>query len=243
MDKAYEHDNAILAAREVLQRDYVVIDCETTGLKTPEVCQFAFINKGGGTFCTLVKPIAAIEASATAVHGITNEALADAFPIDAYKVVLGTLSTAGALIGYNVSYDIDALSRSLRLREVVFEPPKSRVFDVMLCYAAFKGEINPRFGTFRWHKLGDALSHIGVEFNAHDALADAQATLTLLEYIANQNTTWEDALNLALEQLSVSDSADMVAEEGDDGHIQSNTDDIVALNEAIAKITYRKAPK
>lgn len=223
MDKAYERDNAILSARIVLDKDYVVIDTETTGLQTPEVCQLALVPKDNKAFCSLVKPVAAIEASATAVHGITNEMVADSSPIDAYWYgVIGELRTSQVLIGYNVSYDIKALSRSLELKGLVFRPSQHVLFDVMLCYAAFRGEISPAHGTFRWHKLSDALSHVGIEMDGdfHNALTDAYATLNLLSYMSGHLTSWEHALNAA--------DAALVGIDRD------------LYDQAVSKITYRR---
>lgn len=196
IDKAYAHDQAVLEARIVLGDDYVVVDCETTGLTNPEVCQLAYIDAAGRWFCTLVKPVAPIEQGASAVHGITDEMVREARPIDAY---VGSLRISQVLVGYNLNYDIKALTRSLRLRGIVFEPPRDAIFDVMLCYAAFKGVVNPTFGTFKWWKLGEALAQCNLPFegNAHDALIDAQATLALLRYIADQKATWEVAIDAA----------------------------------------------
>jgi len=198
LDKAYAHDQAVLEARITLLGSFVVLDCETTGLTNPEVCQFACIDATGYNFCTLVKPVALIERGATAVHGITNEMVSEAKSIDTYWTQVGSLRTSQKLIGYNLSYDIKALSHSLRLKNIAFIPPKDNIFDVMLCYAAFRGDISPAYGTFKWHKLGEALMQCNLIFDgvAHNALTDAHATLALLRYIADQKTTWEAAIDI-----------------------------------------------
>lgn len=228
MDKAYAHDQAVLEARLVLKGDYVVLDSETTGLINPEVCQLAYVVSNYKTFCTLVKPVASIEPGATAVHGITNEMVREAKPIDAYWEQIGSLRISQMLIGYNLSYDIKALSRSLRLKNIVFEPPKGDIFDVMLCYAAFRGDINPAYGTFKWHKLGEALAQCNLTFDgvAHNALTDVRATLDLLRYIAGQETTWEIAL----------DTADTLCSRFG----ESGSDEVVAYNRACNGVTYRR---
>jgi len=118
------------------------------------------------------------------------------------------------------------------------------IFDVMFCYAAFYGQVNVAHGTFQWQKLEDALKQSGINWGtdvAHNALSDARATLALLGHIADQKTTWEDALDIAERQIAQLETQLMVEEEGDDAHYQDPT---LAreLNEALEKITYRKVP-
>jgi inhibitor of KinA sporulation pathway (predicted exonuclease) len=94
----------------------------------------------------------------------------------------------------------------------------------MLCYASFKGDVNPKYGSFRWHKLEDALKETGIIIagDSHDALVDAKSTRDLLQWIADQQTTWEVALQMAVDIISL------------DGPIPDE------LFESLSKITYRK---
>lgn len=208
MDIAYAHDNAILSAREALGKDFAVLDTETTGLEGPEVCQIAVVYEEvpeyiDVDFEALVKPSKSIDASATAVHGITNEMVENVKRIDEYWRILKPLLETKHVYGYNVHYDLKALCTSLQPFGILPLIPANHVFDVMLCYAAFAGVVNPKYGTFKWYKLGEAMAQSGLQFEgeAHNALTDAYATLALLRYIADQKTTWELALRVADKHL------------------------------------------
>lgn len=185
---AYAHDDAILQARELLKGRYIVLDTETTSLHDAEVCQLAYLREDTAARSWLVKPVCSIEASATGVHGITNEKVADSQGIEVYWPQIEEDWLGRTLIGYNVQYDLKALKRSFNLKGINFEYTGRTVFDVMYAYAAFYGEIHPKYGTFKWQKLGDALKQCSIEWGStmHDALTDARATLALLWYISEQ---------------------------------------------------------
>ena len=77
----HKYDRAIASswARDLLTRDFLILDTETTGIKKPEICQIAITDNQGNAFLnTLVKPTKSIEAKAQQVHGISNEAVKDA---------------------------------------------------------------------------------------------------------------------------------------------------------------------
>lgn len=226
MDKAYAHDEAILQCRTTMQLRYLVLDTETTEAKDPEVCQVAYVWEGG-EFCKMVRPVSPITPEAAAIHGITNEMVAGAYGIEVFSTQMFTDFLERIIVGYNVQFDLKALKTSFNRHNTPFEYTARRVFDMMYCYAAFYGEINPRYGTFKWQSLTDALNQCGLPFTgqAHDALSDAKTTLQLMRYIADQKTTWEDALDVASKML----------QPGYDNYDWQ--EEFVA---AVSKITYRK---
>ena len=198
-DRAYAHDDAILQARDALTHRYVILDTETTGLNAPEVVQFGCVTSDAIEFSVLVHPLAPIEPIATTIHHITNDMVADAMKFGVYWPTIQPLLKTYRVYGYNVQYDIEVVNRTLERNLIPEVLGKRDVFDVMYCYAAFVGEISPAYGTYKWHKLGVATAACGLpsEGFAHDALADAKQTLALLKYIANQHTTWEEAIQFA----------------------------------------------
>jgi DNA polymerase-3 subunit epsilon len=198
VDKALAHDDAILQAREVLKGRYLVVDTETTGLVDPEVCQLAYVLEDAKYFDTYVKPQKPISPEATAVHGITDEMVADGHGINAYWPEVSNDILGRKIVGYNLQYDLKGIAHSLTLWGVEIDPKNYGVFDVMYCYAAFHGEVHPTHGTFKWQKLEEAYKQCGIEWgDMHNALSDARGTLALLWYISEQRTTWEHALSIA----------------------------------------------
>jgi DNA polymerase-3 subunit epsilon len=229
MDKAFAHDDAILQARNVLTERYVIIDTETTGLVEPEVVQYAALTCDDQSQVFFVRPSKPIESGATAIHHITDALILDAPTLDQLWLQIKPLLLTYNIIGYNVQYDLKALRKSAFQCGMLEVVPKQGYFDVMLCYASLIGEIKPEYGSFRWWKLEEAVQVAGIHYEgeAHDARSDVVATWNLLQWIANQKTTWEVALDMA-------------------EHVVDKLDaDVPGLQEvfhnALAKITYRKA--
>lgn len=199
MDKAYARDDAILQARDALDKRYIVLDTETTGLREPEVVQIGIVASDGNRFSSLFKPLVPIEPGATLAHGITNEMVKSAQTIKDFWFVLNPLLTTYRIYGYNVNFDLDALNRTLVRHQCSPVVNSLGIFDLMFCYGAYKGTVNPKYGTFLWHKLESAVADCNLvwEGEMHNALADAEMTLKLLQYMANQPTSWELALDVA----------------------------------------------
>jgi DNA polymerase III subunit epsilon len=75
----YDQLKATQWARELLAREFVILDTETTGIKEPEICQIAIIDHNANTLLnTLVRPNKPIESQAQSVHGISNESVKNA---------------------------------------------------------------------------------------------------------------------------------------------------------------------
>jgi len=92
--------------------DYLLLDTETTGLGSDaEICQIAIINSKGETLLdTLVKPVKPIPAEATAIHGITNEDVAEAQPFSGRQVY--DIISGKHVVVYNADYDSEMLYRA-----------------------------------------------------------------------------------------------------------------------------------
>jgi DNA polymerase-3 subunit epsilon len=72
--------SAVLGAREQLsQKDWAILDTETTGLYDAEIVKIAIINYLGEILLdTLIKPSILIPAEVTDIHGISDAMVADA---------------------------------------------------------------------------------------------------------------------------------------------------------------------
>lgn len=89
----------------------VVIDLETTSVnsKRAGVCEIACVRFEQGRvvdkFVSLVKPFEDIPEAATAVHGITNDMVADYFPLPAYAAFIAAVCRDALPVAYNEAYD------------------------------------------------------------------------------------------------------------------------------------------
>lgn len=169
-----------------LDRDWLVLDVETTGLDLDaQVIEIGIIDKQGNTlFHSLVKPTMPVPAEATAIHGLQNSDLADApaWP-DIHEQVCNLL--AGRLVlAYNALFDLQLMEQTAAIHGLTVLPVRTEC--VMELFAWWVGEENA-YGSFRWHTLSDAAAYLDVEFtDAHRALGDCKATLAIVEQLAGR---------------------------------------------------------
>lgn len=164
----------------------VIIDTESTGFGPgAEIVSIAVVSPTGETLLdTLIKPVMPIPQDVTDIHGITNgdvehaELWRDVYPI------VGGLLTVNPVVSYNAEFEIRMLEQSNKRYEL--PPFEWASFDcAMKEYAAFAGQWNAKRNDWKWHKLAAACAAMRVEtINAHDAEADALATLGLLKALA-----------------------------------------------------------
>lgn len=176
-----------------LTRPMLALDTETTGTD-PETARLVQICLGLAVapgqwraFTTLVNPGVPIPAEATAVHGITDAMVQDApTPIEAIRqlqqVALVDASKVDFLVGHNIAYDLTVIEREAAragLGSADIHAGRS-VLDTLVLYRRFD-----------WTTGGRTLSKLaerhGITFPAHDAEADALASLRILHILAAKN--------------------------------------------------------
>jgi DNA polymerase III epsilon subunit-like protein len=169
--------------------DYVVIDTETTDLHG-YVCQLAVIAQDGEVLLhRLIKPPRPIEPGAARVHGITNEMVQNAVTLADPSVedeLRHILAGVGAVVGWNVTFDKGALTRSAErhdLPHLVKLLTAANWIDVMGPYSKHVArEWSDYHQNYKWQKLTSAAAHYGISTEgAHGALADARMTLQVLK--------------------------------------------------------------
>jgi DNA polymerase-3 subunit epsilon len=172
-------EDAIRWARSLLSRgEFVVLDSETTGLGNPiDFVEVGVLSsRGEPLFDSLIEPSCPIDPRASRVHGHTAESLAgerrffEVYP-DLLDVVWGT-----RVVVYNASYDRrvwDAAVGRLGARAALAGELASWEC-AMRAFAAYVGERSKR-GGYKNQKLPGS---------DHTAIGDAQATLRLIEQMA-----------------------------------------------------------
>lgn len=173
-------------ARNLLAHPFYVLDTETTGLgNDDEIIQIGIVDRDGvAVMDQLIKPTVAIGRGAKAVHGISENDLADAPSFLQIYVTLSTLLAGQVVVAYNMDFDW----RLLRQTAARFQLPDVRMGKrdcAMKQYARFKGVRKNKGRNYVWHKLGYAVRQEGIEVRqAHDALDDARMTLALIHSIS-----------------------------------------------------------
>jgi len=178
----------IQRARQILAYNPIFLDTETTGFSPQDVViEVGVVDQTGATlYDALIKPAIPIPADAVAVHGITEEMVANS---PTWKEIWEDLQSvlAGRFVGaYNVDFDLRLLKQTHSRYWLDWPLDDKYFFCVMKLYSAFYGEISPRGNSLRFHKLESAGAASGIPLpNSHRAIDDAKLTAALFNYIAN----------------------------------------------------------
>ncbi|QDU21808.1 3'-5' exonuclease [Urbifossiella limnaea] len=163
----------------VLDRPLAVLDVETTGVdpaadRVVEVAVLTLLPGGGQElFHRRVDPGGPIPPAATAVHGITDAAVAGAPPFAAVAPELFAALHGSDLAGFGIgTFDLPLLAAEFARAGVPFRVAGRRVIDVLALYR----RCHPRdlSGAVREYLGRD---HAG----AHSAAADVRATAEVLD--------------------------------------------------------------
>ena len=183
--------------------DFEVIDLETTGVRLDdEIVSMALVTCIGQVILnTRIRPAhpAKLERigkngqTASDIHGLTAADLADAPSLTDVWVELAPRLDGKTILGYNVRFDLQMLDRNLSDNELLL-PAWGAVWDVAQLVAEFIGNWNAKRGWFEMVTLDEACRIFGIERDvAHDARADALATLELVKAMADADPeTWRN---------------------------------------------------
>jgi DNA polymerase III subunit epsilon len=173
--------------------DFLVMDTETTGLRSPaEIVEIAVVNSSGlPLYNQRIKPVLGIPASATAIHGITADAVVNCPSWVDVKPVLMNIIRNKNVLTYNAVYDRHMLhcSDDESLMPATDYHLNTNWYCAMEYYAKYWGEFDSWHNEPKWQKLTIACYQQKIDistFNAHGALADAQMTLLLLQHVTSQ---------------------------------------------------------
>lgn len=139
-----------------------IIDTETTGLDAVqnELLQVSIIDSEGNImFDSYFRPCASSWDDARAVNGISPDMVQDAPRIsDRIAEINGILASAGTIIGYNTSFDLDFLENN-----GLILPEDVEIIDVMQDFAHIYGEWSEYHGGCKWQKLTTAAAYYGYD--------------------------------------------------------------------------------
>ena len=186
---------AILKARQWVDSDPVLLDTETTGLRSDaEICEIAVVDLHGQTLIDkLVLPTRSIPADATNIHGITNDDVRDADTLPTLWPELAGLLRGRAVVIYNADYDTRLLRQSAIASgmesawNAFREASEGDWRCLMKLFAEFYGERSGSYGDYRWQRLDVAARHFGIAIppDQHRARADADLARQVLHAMAS----------------------------------------------------------
>lgn len=169
--------------------DFLVLDTETTGLdRFAEICQIAVIDSAGTVLIdTLVKPAELIPGAATAIHGITNNMVAEAPRWGDVSRLLLPMLRGRHVVVYNALYDRKLMHQSAeraRLEKIDWKTIAD-FHCAMLAFAKVFGDWNDYHHDYRWQTLTTAARYYNLpNNNAHSALGDCLTTLAVCKAMA-----------------------------------------------------------
>jgi len=182
------HPKVIQRAREILAQDPIFIDTETTGFApTDVIIEIGVVNLAGETlYESFFKPAIPIPADAIAIHGITEDMVAEAPNWkDTWPELQAVLT--GRVVGmYNAEFDLRMMKQTHSRYWLDWPMDDRQFFCVMKLYAAYYGEASTRGRGYRYHKLEAAGAACRIPLpNSHRAVDDARLTAALFKYMAD----------------------------------------------------------
>ncbi len=158
------------------------LDTETTGLKyypITKAVQIAIVDDEGSILLnSLCNPGFPIPPTPTAIHGITDEMVANAPPTEEVMSIAIDICSGHDVVIYNAAYDTRIIPE-LRWSA-------QSISCCMLRYSRWKGEINEYYGSYRWHKLVAAAAALNFDWSIyppHSAVGDCFASRAVWNWL------------------------------------------------------------
>lgn len=184
----YRKNRTIKRALSWLATDPLFLDTKTTGSRSrAEIVDIAILDvKGEIVFSSLVKPTLQIPASATKIHGITNEMVKNAPTWDQIHHQIYKILSNRMVIVYNAKFDLRLLNQTAAKYEGFSR--LSNICDArcaMVLFSEYYGKWNDQSGAWRWQSLATATNFFELDqADAHRALGDARMTWEVVRHIA-----------------------------------------------------------
>jgi DNA polymerase III epsilon subunit-like protein len=176
----------IMWARQVIETgETLILDTETTGLDAhDEVIQLGIVDMQGNVLLqTLVRPTVPVGTEARAIHGITDEVLAQAPSFSHLHDTIAVLLENRSVLAYHADFDRRLLAQTCA--KYGLPPLAVAAWDcVMERYAHFWGERSAP-GQHKPQSLSHACAQQGIHVHRHhEAVTDCLLTLALIKAMA-----------------------------------------------------------
>lgn len=187
-----KRDNAIEAARELLQMNLLILDTETTGMSSEDqVIELGIIDVNGTVKADLlIDTDRKIDKYAYQVHGITKSMIMQ-FGNWACEglAVQQLLQNSDAVVMYNAPFDKRLLAQSAEAHGLDGEFYREEMSSVCLM------QLFKQYNYDKKLSLAKALGSCGIKpREQHRAVADCHDTLVLLRYMAATSISFDETV-------------------------------------------------
>jgi DNA polymerase-3 subunit epsilon len=170
---------AVAWARDLLTRpdEWLLFDCETTGLDDPSLVEVAAVDSRGAAIVhqrLRPHPSRPLEAAAIAIHGLTDGMLAGQPTFAERHAALAAALAGRTLLAYAATFDRTVWEADERRYGLAAAPLAWE--DLAAWRGAYGGDWSPRHHAWRYPALG----------GDHTALGDCHAALALLRALAGE---------------------------------------------------------
>ena len=179
-------EEAISVAKEVMSRQPIYLDTETTGLNdNDEIIEIVIIDHAGSLKLeSLVRPTILIPPSSTRIHGISDLMVRQAPFWNSVWPQVNDLFKDHVICTYNSEFDKRMIQQSHRKFKIPWNPGHT-FFDIMGLFSIFNHEWDPIHRSYKLIRLENAGSLLGIHLpNSHRALDDSRLARAVLHSIA-----------------------------------------------------------
>ncbi len=175
----YNRDDAVIALSKM--KDFVGVDCETTGLKKQDhIVELAIVEYSTKKVLldVVIQPPEYDPWSLKNYGEVTYQELASALPFKCYAELVNDTLSQYDMVAYNASFDTKMLNRDMRREKIGVYTPIMRATCAMELFTAWMNSCDH-------YKLSEACQVMGVNQEKygkpHRALADILAMLELID--------------------------------------------------------------
>lgn len=184
-----DRNKAIDLAKEIISKEPVFLDTETTGLGVnDEIIEVAVIDFNGEVLIdSLIRPSISIPREASKIHEISDMLVAEAPTLDILWRSIRTILKNRVVAIYNSEFDMRILKQSAEKHNIPWNLQFASEFCIMKLYADYYGDWNDFHNSYTWQSLEDASKQCGIDLpNTHRAKDDALLAREVLFHIADK---------------------------------------------------------
>jgi DNA polymerase-3 subunit epsilon len=183
---AATREEAVAIACEVIAKQPVYLDTETTGLdQNDEIIEISIIDHAGTVLLeSLVRPTIPIPSDSTCIHGISDSSVKQSPFWNTIWPRVREILTNRVVCSYNSDFDARMIQQSLHKFRLPWNITHS-FFDIMGLFSVFNNDWDPIYRSYKLIKLEDAGKRFGIQIpNSHRALDDTRLARAVLHSIA-----------------------------------------------------------